>query len=128
MFEVDEAMVRVLIVDDSKAMRDGISMCMDFFPEMEVVGMGENGLEAVEMTEELRPDAIVMDIQMPIMDGLEASRTIRNSNPNVYIVLMSAFPDHLEQWEQVGANTCFSKDCDPDDLVNALVEAVTTES
>ncbi len=80
-------MIRILIVDDSNTIRLILKELLDADPEIEVVGEAVNGLEAIDMTLRLKPDLITMDVAMPVMDGLEATRRIMAENPTPIIVV-----------------------------------------
>jgi two-component system chemotaxis response regulator CheB len=80
-------MIRILIVDDSKTIRIILKELLDADPGMEVVGEAENGKDAIEMTRRLKPDLITMDVAMPVMDGLEATRCIMRAHPTPIIVV-----------------------------------------
>jgi DNA-binding NarL/FixJ family response regulator len=95
--------IRILIVDDHTLLRDGISALLDLVPDMEVVGEAGNGKEALECVRELRPDVVLMDIEMPIMDGLEASRKIHDRYPAVKVLILSQYDDAEHVLEAVGA-------------------------
>jgi DNA-binding NarL/FixJ family response regulator len=80
---------RLLIVDDHEIFRRGLRSILESRPEIEICGEATNGLEAVEIAKELRPDVVLMDISMPYLDGLQATRQIRNEVPNSSILLLS---------------------------------------
>jgi len=80
-------MIRILIVDDSNTIRLILKELLVADPEIEVVGEAVNGLEAIDMTLRLKPDLITMDVAMPVMDGLEATRRIMRENPTPIIVV-----------------------------------------
>lgn len=81
--------IRVLIVDDHTIVREGVRMLLAAQPGIEVVGEGANGHEAVQKARELRPDVVVMDIAMPGMTGLDATRLIKQSNPEVQVLALT---------------------------------------
>ena len=89
-------MIRILIVDDSAAMRDALSSLLNAANCFEVVGIAGDGLEAVERAGELLPDVVMMDAQMPNMDGVEATGRIKQTLPGVGILVLSVFADYLE--------------------------------
>ena len=73
-------MIRVLIVDDSAAVRDGLTSILEAGGEIEVVGVTTNGAEAIESVAQLAPDVVLMDAQMPVLDGIDATRAIKASS------------------------------------------------
>ncbi len=113
-------MIRILIVDDSAAMRDALSSLLNAAKGFEVVGFAVDGLEAVERAGELLPDVVMMDFQMPNMDGVEATRQIKQAHPGVGILVLSVFADCLEASIDAGAEGCLMKDCEPEELFSEL--------
>ncbi|MBI1297341.1 response regulator [bacterium] len=81
--------IRVILVDDHPVVRLGLSALIDSEPGMTVVGQGNNGLEGLALVESLKPDVVVMDISMPEMDGMEATRRIRAGNPGVHVLILT---------------------------------------
>jgi len=84
---------RILIVDDHATFRDGLKMLINRESDMEVVGEAENGQVAVTLTRELKPDVILMDVKMPLMDGVEATRRIIAEIPDMKILALSMYTD-----------------------------------
>ena len=113
-------MIRVLIVDDSAAMRDALSSLLDAANCFQVVGIAEDGLEAVEKAGELLPDVVMMDAQMPNMDGVEATLHIKQILPGVGILVLSVFADYLEASKDAGAEGYLMKDCELEELFSEL--------
>jgi DNA-binding NarL/FixJ family response regulator len=89
----DHLVVRVLIVDDHKIMLDAISAYLDKQPDMEVVGFAENGRESLRLTEELLPDVVLMDLMLPELNGIEATRQIASRFPEVKVLVLSGHLD-----------------------------------
>ena len=95
-------MIRILIADDSLYIRDGLSSLIDAQSDFFVVGTAGDGLEAVEKAKDLRPDVVIMDVQMPRMDGIEATRKIKRDFPAISILFLSTFADHMEAGRTAG--------------------------
>ena len=85
--------IKVLIVDDHAIMRDGIKALLNVHDDIEIVGEASEGKEAVDKTQILNPDVVIMDIAMPMMDGLEATRRILKKSPRVKIIILSQYDD-----------------------------------
>ncbi|RIK06407.1 MAG: hypothetical protein DCC49_11600 [Acidobacteria bacterium] len=108
------ASLRILIADDHPAMREAIyDSVIDFG---EVVGVAHNGQQAVDFVERLEPDVVVMDLRMPILDGIEATRIIKANHPRVRVVVYTAYDDRalLEEVIAAGADACALKGEDLD--------------
>ena len=85
--------IKVLVVDDHALMRDGIRALLDFHDDIEIVGEASEGREAIKKARELAPDVMVMDIAMPEMDGLEATRRIMKSSPKINVLVLTQYDD-----------------------------------
>ena len=109
-------MIRVLIADDSPAIRDGLSSLVDSQSGFCVVGTAGDGLEAVEKAKDLRPDVVIMDAQMPRMDGVEATRKIKLDFPAIGILFLSTFADYIKAGRTAGCDGYLTKDCEPKQL------------
>jgi NarL family two-component system response regulator LiaR len=95
--------VRILITDDHGVVRQGLRMFLSLDPEFEVVGEAENGEEAVAMARELRPDVVLMDLLMPVMDGIEATGVIRRELPDVEVIALTSVLEDVSVSEAVRA-------------------------
>lgn len=114
--------IRVLIVDDHAVVRQGLRMFIEMQADMEVVGEGSNGRQAVELASRLRPDVILLDVIMPQMDGVEATRRIMASRPDARVLILTSFGDDDKVFPAIraGAQGYLLKDIQPGDLVEAI--------
>jgi DNA-binding NarL/FixJ family response regulator len=117
-----EQAVRVLIVDDQQLMRDGIASLLKLQDGLEIVGMAANGQEAVELATSQQPDVILMDVRMPILDGVAATEQIHRQMPACKILMLTTFNDETYVLEalQVGASGYLLKDLPARDLAQAI--------
>lgn len=114
--------IKVLIVDDHAIVRAGMRMLLASDPDIEIVGEGENGEDALALARELSPDVIVMDVTMPRMDGIEATRRIKEEMPDLAVLTVTIHegPDYFFQMLQAGSSGYVPKRAAPDDLVHAI--------
>jgi NarL family two-component system response regulator LiaR len=117
-----EDFIRVLIVDDHPVVRRGIRSLLAEVEEMKVVGEAVNGEEAIQLTKELQPDVILMDLVMPEMNGIEAIQRITNDNPQSRILVMTSFAadDKVFPSIKAGALGYLLKDSDPEELIRMI--------
>jgi DNA-binding NarL/FixJ family response regulator len=115
--------VRVLIVDDMPQVRQELRGVLQLTGEVEIVGEAANGLEAISQAEALRPDAVVMDLEMPVMDGFEATRQIKERGlvGNVVVLSVHADSGNLERARQAGADVFIDKASRFTTLMSAIV-------
>jgi DNA-binding NarL/FixJ family response regulator len=115
-------MIRVLIVDDQPLVRSGLRMIIETQPMFTVVGEAPNGIDAVAMCQELSPDVAVMDIQMPIMDGIEATRRLRSLQVSCAVLMLTTFErdDYLHDALRAGASGFLLKNSPPERILDAL--------
>ena len=85
--------IRVLLVDDQELIREGLSIILNAEPDVEVVGAATDGREGVSLAKRLRPDVVLMDIKMPVMDGIEATRQIKTALPDTPVVILTTYAD-----------------------------------
>ena len=114
--------IKVLLVDDHAILREGVHALLSREPDIVVVGEAGDGEEAVALVPRLRPDLIIMDIVMPRMNGLEATRIIRERHPDVRVLILSMYDDHeyVVQIIQAGASGYVLKRVVTEDLVRAI--------
>ena len=119
-----ERKIRVLLVDDHAVVRQGLRMFIEMQSDMEVVGEGGNGVEAVELAARLNPDVILLDLLMPQMDGVEATRKILAGNPHARVLILTSFGEDDKVFPAIraGAQGYLLKDIQPRDLVQAIRE------
>lgn len=114
--------ITVLIADDQTLFREGIKDLLNNEKWMEVIGEAADGLEAVKLAKKLRPDVVLMDIKLPKMDGIAATRQIHQTCPDVNVLMLSSFEDeaHVLDAIQAGANGYLSKMLPAVELVNSI--------
>lgn len=117
--------VRILIVDDHAVVRQGLITFLELQDEIEVVGEASNGKEALEKVKELKPDVVLMDLVMPVMDGLTAIKQIKQSFPETEVIALTSFADDEKVFTAIrsGATGYLLKDVQPNDLVKAVLAA-----
>jgi len=123
--------IKVLIADDHKLFRQGLISLMRTREDLvEVVGEAESGAEAVQLTEQLRPDVVLMDIYMPELDGLEAAKEIRKRFPHIAIVMLTSSEKdgHLYEAVQLGVSGYLLKSLDADELFELLQGVINGET
>jgi DNA-binding NarL/FixJ family response regulator len=115
-------MIRVLAADDQRVIREGLAMLLGLLPGVQVVGTAANGEEALAMAGELRPDVILMDLRMPKVDGVEATRRLRASHPEIKIVVLTTYADDRSVIEalRAGALGYLTKDAGAEEIRQAL--------
>jgi len=111
---------RVLIADDSARARDGLRALLTIRPEIEVVGEATNGQDAVRLVAECRPDIVLMDLHMPVLDGIQATQLIKQQWPAVTIVVLTMYAVEKSAALAAGADAFLIKGRAPDRLLAAL--------
>jgi NarL family two-component system response regulator LiaR len=121
--------IRILIVDDHNVVRDGLCALISARPGLEVVGQASNGKEAYDMARILKPDVILMDLMMPVMDGIAAITAIRKDNPEARILVLTSFAEDQQVLRamQAGAMGYLMKNTTSDELVRAIREVYRGE-
>lgn len=114
--------IRILIVDDHGLMRAGLRAVLEDEPDLQVVGEGEHGEEAIRMTGELQPDLVLMDIGLPGMDGIEATRRLKRLDPQIRVLILTVYEEEslLREAIQAGASGYLLKRAAEEELVTAI--------
>jgi CheY-like chemotaxis protein len=118
--------LRVELVDDHEVVRKGLRLLLENYADLSVVGEAKDGMESVEMARNLKPDVIVMDINMPRMNGIEATKLILQELPGTTVVGLSfALDTYTEQaWKAAGGFGCISKERAGEEIYTAIIDAV----
>jgi len=121
--------IRVLVADDHSVVRQGLRMFLLVQPDMELVGEAQNGREAVELVGTLAPDVVLMDLMMPVMNGIEATVAIKAAHPETQVLVLTTFLEDARVAEaiQAGAVGFLLKDVEAEDLVKAVRGAARGE-
>ena len=134
-----ERCIRLVIADDAPRSRDGLRALLatlrpgayreilqepqdGVWPQVEVVGEATNGQEVVHLVEERRPDVVLMDARMPVMDGLEATRLIKDRWSEVKVVILTMYPTYRNEALAAGADAVLVKGCPPETLLEAILD------
>lgn len=121
---------RIILAEDHELFREGLAGLIDAQPDLQVVGKAGDGLEALTLARDLEPSLIVMDISMPVCDGLEATRLIHNRFPNTRILMLTVHEEDEKLFEAVKAGACgyLLKSTRPDDFLRGVRAALAGES
>ena len=119
---MNESPIRILVVDDHRIVREGIRSLMEDIEDIQVVGEAGNGYEGVALVESLNPDVVLMDLMMPQMDGLEATRQITGKHPHIHILVLTSFiaDDKVFPAIKAGARGYLLKDSGSKELIDAI--------
>ena len=117
---VEKSSIRVLIADDDAGFLDSLQELIDRQPELQVIGAAANGLEAIELAERLEPDAVVLDLHMPLLDGVTAAARLRRDHPNICLIALTGddAPALHRAVREAGADEVLLKD----ELVGGLLD------
>jgi DNA-binding NarL/FixJ family response regulator len=121
-----EPPLRIVIADDQASVREGLVLLLGGLPDIDVVGAAADGQQALELVAELKPDAILLDLHMPVLDGIGATRRLVAEHPDVAIVVLTTFADDTSVLEALsaGARSYLTKDADRTRIAQALHAAV----
>ena len=114
--------IRILLVDDHFAARASLAIILRQEDNMEVIGEASDGQMAVELTEELHPDVVIMDISMPVLNGIEATRLITSDHPDAKVIgfTMNSETNLVDAMQKAGATACLSKSDPIEDLLKTI--------
>jgi DNA-binding NarL/FixJ family response regulator len=114
--------IRVLIADDRLSSRNGLRALLATQLEIEIVGEAADGREAVHLVEQCQPDVVLMDLRMPVIDGLEATRMIKGRWPQVKVIALTMYSSHQSEALSAGADAFLVKGCPAEDLLEAILQ------
>ena len=122
--------IRVLIADDHLIIREGLHLIFDTVPDIELVGEANNGQEALDAVDALRPDVVLMDLQMPIMDGIKAIEKLRQTHPELAVIILTTYKedDLMFRGLAAGAHGYLLKDTDRQTLIDTIQAAARGET
>jgi DNA-binding NarL/FixJ family response regulator len=124
-----EQVVKVLLADDHRLMREGTAALLRADERIEVVGLAENGREAVALAERRAPDVVLLDLNMPVVNGLEACAALRERRPQTYVLMLTVSEEEPDLYAalRVGAAGYLLKDMPPDELIEAVLAVARGE-
>jgi DNA-binding NarL/FixJ family response regulator len=111
---------RIMIVDDNPRARMALSACLSMLDAIEIIGEASNGEDAVQKVESQSPDMVLMDLQMPGMDGLQATRAIKERWPQIKVIVLTIYADALCPARQAGADAFLVKGCPLEELLSVV--------
>jgi DNA-binding NarL/FixJ family response regulator len=119
--------LRIVVADDQASVREGLVVLLGLLPDIEVVGSAANGEQALQVVGQTRPDAILLDLHMPVLDGIETTRRLTGEHPDVAVVVLTTFADDASILAalQAGARSYLTKDADRAEIAQALRTAAT---
>lgn len=114
--------IRILITDDHQLFREGIANLLAASPQIEIVGQAENGQEAIEKARKLKPDIVMMDLSLPVINGVDATRILHKELPETKVLVLSMHADknYIKEALEAGAFGYLFKDCTYDQLIEAI--------
>ena len=123
-------MIKVLLVDDQTLIRQGIRLLLEIEPDIQVVGQAADGRLALEQVEALHPDVVLMDVRMPEMDGVAATRLLSTSHPEVKVIILTTFEDDETVFEglKAGARGYLLKDISSEEMAQAVRKVAAGEA
>lgn len=119
-----ERQVRILIADDRPTTRRGLRALLTLLPQVEIIAEAADGEQSIDFVAEYRPDVVLMDMQMPVMDGVEATRRIKEQWPTVRVIALTIHPQYRAKALAAGADVFLLKDSNPEALIGAILNKV----
>ena len=121
--------VRVLIADDHRLFAEAVGLSIGIDPRVELVGWAPNGEDAVRLALELQPDVVLMDLEMPVLDGVGATRAVREALPACRVIVLTASPaaENVGRARAAGAAAYLAKSCSTQDVIDAVVEVAAPD-
>ncbi|MFL0474376.1 response regulator transcription factor [Priestia aryabhattai] len=122
--------IKILIADDHHVVRKGLAFFLQTQPDLEVVGEASNGEEAIKLATCLEPHIVLMDLSMPVLDGIEATKELKKQAPHIQVMILTSFSDqdHVIPALEAGASGYQLKESDPDELVAAIRKLMNGEN
>jgi DNA-binding NarL/FixJ family response regulator len=122
--------IRVLIADDQRVVREGLAMVLGLLPDVDVVGSASDGIEAVALAGELRPDVVLMDLRMPRCDGVEATQLLRARQPETKVIILTTYADDRSVLDalRAGARGYLTKDAGGVEIHQALQQVLDDQA
>ncbi|WP_176585454.1 response regulator [Priestia megaterium] len=122
--------IKILIADDHHVVRKGLVFFLQTQPDLEIVGEASNGEEALKLATSLEPHIVLMDLSMPVLDGIEATKELKKQAPHVQVMILTSFSDqdHVIPALEAGASGYQLKESDPDELVAAIRKLMNGEN
>ena len=116
--------IRVVIADDDRGIRKSLRTLLRIEGDMDIIGEAADGLEAKALVRDLQPDVVLMDVEMPRMDGIEATRRIKHETPGTRVIVISVYETNLREACEAGADSFVLKDCGRTRLVEEIRRTV----
>jgi len=122
--------VRVAVADDQRVVREGLELVLRMLPDVDLVGSAGNGAEVVALVAEARPDVVLMDLRMPEVDGVEATRRIRAEHPEVHVVVLTTYADDESVFAalRAGARGYLTKDAGAEEIARAIARVAAGDA